>query len=198
MKACYDCGQPFPDDLEHFAKTHGEIGGQCLGCRKKYMKDYYEKNKIKWQAYAAKRDPEENQRRVREWQKKYPDRARQNQLAWHRAHPEGRLERARKHREDNPEVYRCYVRNRRALLKNVPGRHTEKDIAAQLASQDGLCFYCKKDLNGTYHTDHFIPVSKRGSNGPENIVIACSSCNLRKNAKMPEVFMAELEQACSV
>jgi 5-methylcytosine-specific restriction endonuclease McrA len=30
-----------------------------------------------------------------------------------------------------------------------------------------------------------VPLSRGGSNGPENIVIACPTCNLAKKDKMP-------------
>lgn len=33
--------------------------------------------------------------------------------------------------------------------------------------------------------DHVVPLVKGGSNGPDNLVIACSTCNLRKNDKLP-------------
>jgi len=197
MKICYDCGRLLPEDIDHFPQIKGKISGQCLDCRKKYMKDYYEKNKTKWQGYAAKRSPEENRKRARDWQRNNPEKARRRQSNWRRAHPEVGTKRGRRLRAENPEVYRCYVRNRRALLKNAPGTHTAKDIVDQLDSQAGLCFYCGKELDTCRHVDHFIPLSKGGSNGPENIVIACRSCNLRKNAKMPEVFIAELRESCS-
>ena len=37
-----------------------------------------------------------------------------------------------------------------------------------------------------------IPLAKGGSNGPENIVIACAPCNLKKNAKLPHEFSDRL------
>ena len=43
-----------------------------------------------------------------------------------------------------------------------------------------------------YHVDHVIPLSKGGSDGRENIVISCPSCNMSKKDKMPEVFAGRL------
>ncbi|WP_371930116.1 HNH endonuclease [Bradyrhizobium sp. CCGUVB1N3] len=57
--------------------------------------------------------------------------------------------------------------------------------------QDGHCFYCAADLSATAWTvDHLIPLIRGGSDGPENIVVACPSCNFRKADRTPEEFAA--------
>jgi len=45
---------------------------------------------------------------------------------------------------------------------------------------DGTCVLC--GVNTNIHFDHIIPVSRGGSNEPENIRILCATCNLRKGA----------------
>jgi len=47
-------------------------------------------------------------------------------------------------------------------------------------------------LGGDYHVDHRVPIARGGSNGPENLVIACPDCNRRKNAQMPHEFAGRL------
>ena len=47
-------------------------------------------------------------------------------------------------------------------------------------------------VGGDYHVDHVIPLILGGSNGPENLVIACPRCNLSKGAKMPHEFSERL------
>lgn len=49
--------------------------------------------------------------------------------------------------------------------------------------QEAQCFYCGlKDPSGAILTeDHFIPISKGGSNDPSNRVLCCRPCNSRKN-----------------
>jgi 5-methylcytosine-specific restriction endonuclease McrA len=39
-----------------------------------------------------------------------------------------------------------------------------------------------------YHVDHVTPLALEGSDGPENIVLACSHCNQSKGAKHPMDF----------
>jgi 5-methylcytosine-specific restriction endonuclease McrA len=65
------------------------------------------------------------------------------------------------------------------------GTHTAADVAAQRARQRGRCYWCHEKVGKSYHVDHVMPLALGGSNGPENIVIACISCNLRKSAKHP-------------
>ena len=74
---------------------------------------------------------------------------------------------------------------------NAPGTHTAADVERLYKEQKGRCFWCSSEVGGRYHIDHLIPLSKGGSNGPENIVIACPLCNVRKHDKMPWEFMPE-------
>jgi len=58
------------------------------------------------------------------------------------------------------------------------------------------CYWCQTPLQTTgpnaFHTDHLIALAKGGTNGPENIVCACPSCNLHKSDKMPWEFTNRL------
>lgn len=92
---------------------------------------------------------------------------------------------SRKYRATNPDKVRANTMLRRTRKLNAPGHHTEKDIGHQYKSQKGRCYYCKCKVGKTYHVDHVVPLSRGGSNGPENIVIACPTCNQQKSAKMP-------------
>lgn len=47
-----------------------------------------------------------------------------------------------------------------------------------------VCQYCGTDDDLTF--DHLIPRSRGGQTTWENVVAACSPCNLRKGGKMPE------------
>lgn len=135
---------------------------------------------------------------------------------WHEENREERAEYARlyqaKHRRKTAERQRryrathlaeCVVRNRSrdARKRGVSGAHTAADVRAQLKRQKGRCFWgrsvnpgCAVTLRHGYHVDHVIPLAgeRATSNGPENIVLACPSCNLRKGVRDPMDFAGVL------
>lgn len=126
--------------------------------------------------------------------------------AWCKAHPEKMAEYQRAFRERNPEssrtrreayratpegalVHRTCAARRRALKRNAQGSHDRGDVEECFRVQGGRCFYCLASLVDDYHVDHMMPLSRGGSNGPENIVVSCQQCNLRKRTKTAEEFI---------
>lgn len=98
----------------------------------------------------------------------------------------------------NREKYRAHVRNRRAKIRLSEGAHTADDVLSKIEQQKGLCYYCNGDISGGKHTvDHYIPIAKGGSNGPDNIVIACARCNCSKSDKLPDEFFSYLAKFAS-
>ena len=80
-------------------------------------------------------------------------------------------------------------------LKWNPSRaRVEEDRAANrwsraaypiVSRRDGLaCRYCGADNDLTI--DHLVPRSLGGGDEPENLAVACRSCNARKGARTPE------------
>lgn len=56
-------------------------------------------------------------------------------------------------------------------------------IARAVRSRDGeRCAYCGSD-RGPFHLDHIMPWSRGGDHRPDNLTVACASCNLSKGAK---------------
>jgi 5-methylcytosine-specific restriction endonuclease McrA len=94
--------------------------------------------------------------------------------------------------ERNPEQAQSYYRNYRALKHDANGTHTTEDIADQYARQNGKCYWCGTRVGDSYHVDHVIPLSRGGGNGPENLVIACPTCNFSKNARLPHEWSDKL------
>jgi 5-methylcytosine-specific restriction endonuclease McrA len=90
--------------------------------------------------------------------------------------PEAGRDRAKKHQE-----HRKYEVEGRKLAKH------EEHILLKL--QGGTCAYCGSHLNNEYDVDHFIPVAKGGPHGLSNNVLSCRTCNLDKNANLPEEFL---------
>lgn len=88
--------------------------------------------------------------------------------------------------KNNPDQFRADRAKRRALVRNAEGTYTAADIKAIYEKQEGNCYWCGKHVGKEYHVDHFMPLSKGGSNWPDNLVIACPQCNLSKGAKLPD------------
>lgn len=90
----------------------------------------------------------------------------------------------RKHCEEYRLKSRIYEHNKRVRFYSAPGKYTKQDIQKKLLTQKNRCYYCNKQLT-KYHVDHVVPLSRDGSNYPDNLVLACPTCNMRKNNKLP-------------
>lgn len=82
---------------------------------------------------------------------------------------------------------RAQAGKRRAAKYASETHFTMEDIRDLWAVYEGKCAYCRRSLNyHKWHVEHVIPLSRGGSDGPENLVLACERCNLNKGAKTPE------------
>ena len=105
--------------------------------------------------------------------------------AYRLANKERIQESRRAWRNANREKVRALVRHRKALKRNATGTHTAGDVERQRIAQRGKCYYCGVKVGDAYHADHVVPLSRGGSDGPENIVIACAKCNQSKSDRLP-------------
>ena len=156
---------------------------------------YYEENRARELAkhkanYDANREAriEHN----REYRASHLDEEKVNYARYYSEHRAAYIARAAAWGRAHPDEHRARTNRYRARKYAAPGTHTKADIAAQRTRQHGKCYWCGENVGRHYHVDHVIPISKGGSNGPENIVIACAPCNLGKGAKMPWEFGGRL------
>lgn len=98
-------------------------------------------------------------------------------------------ERSRRLYHENKERYLSYVHARRARIAQAGGRYTPKDIVAIGDSQGWQCVYCMQDIETGYHIDHKTPLSRGGTNYPNNLQLLCAPCNLSKHAKTHEEYL---------
>ncbi len=91
----------------------------------------------------------------------------------------------RERRAANPDYWRLknriYSAKRRSQMGTI--HYTQADIRLQYSSQNERCWHCGDKLNGKYHIDHLIPLSRGGTDKASNIVISCPLCNERKHDK---------------
>jgi 5-methylcytosine-specific restriction endonuclease McrA len=91
---------------------------------------------------------------------------------------------------DHPGRRRFYVAQRRARQKRSEVEADREAIRAlyELAASNSVvtCYLCGKSTHRRKrHVDHIVPLSKGGQHRRSNLAVACSGCNLSKNAKLP-------------
>lgn len=121
---------------------------------------------------------------------------RENNLERVRAHDRQRAKEYRADEKNKPEL-RARRLNRLAREAKASGTHTPKDVEILYRSQGGVCAYCETELGGVFHVDHMVPLSRGGSNWPENLAVTCPSCNSRKQSQTAEEFMMERMTGCA-
>ena len=75
------------------------------------------------------------------------------------------------------------------MKAGVAGSFDAGDVMIRMTKQKSACHYCgcKLELFGPqkFQVDHFVPLSRGGSNFMNNLVLACPDCNRAKADKMP-------------
>lgn len=167
------CKQVKPATREYFtANRAGKDGLQsfCKECGAEYQKHY--------RSQFPDRVKRSEQRRDKESRKK------QNHDAYW-LDPEKYRKRAREYAQKHIHRVRAAAARIRANRRNAQGEWTNKDLNRQFKIQNGNCWWCgcklKKD---NFEVDHRVPLSKGGTNYPNNIVVACKPCNRSKQAKL--------------
>src|SRR6267154_2262929 len=179
QKVCTSCEQSFPATLEYFhacARVKCGLRNQCKECRSASGKAYRETNKAQDLA------------RKKEYQQKHKEQGAACVKRYRDKHKDRVIARKKRYRETHLDQYKAQCRstrhNRRARIRKAEGKHTTADVRKQYERQKGRCYYCKVKVGTKYQVDHVIPLAKGGSNGPENLVIACPTCNHSKHDKI--------------
>lgn len=158
--------------------------------------DRNRRNSTEEKAAKAEYDRAYRERRGEELLAKTRDRLRKNKAKYtlarrryYRKNAEQIYGRVRAWIVANPEKAKAQSQRRRARKINAEGTHTGADIQAQYERQKRKCYWCGEKLSDTYHVDHIVPLSRGGTNWPENLVIACPSCNCSKQDKLPHEWV---------
>lgn len=158
----------------------------CRQCRSTQNKQYREKNRASYTSYKQ------------EYYRKNKAHILQASRRYRNSNNDAVCSRSRLRWQQYSKTLRGLLsiavsaRNRKARKCAAQGSHTSADIRRQYEKQGGKCFYCSVEVGNKYHVDHVMPLSRGGTNNPENLVIACPTCNLRKNKKTAEEFLALL------
>jgi 5-methylcytosine-specific restriction endonuclease McrA len=162
--------------------------------RKEYMRRYRLTHGDKERARARELravNPEQAHARDRVKRLADPEGARRRTKAWQEKNKEYRRAYQISYAKTNPEKRKASYKNCIARRRGAVGRYTADDVRRILMAQRERCAYCRQKL-GEHHIDHIVPLSRGGTNWPANIQITCPTCNVRKHARLPEVFAREL------
>jgi len=205
VKQCSKCKQILPATLEYFSQLKtGKYGlrANCKKCCAAYHREYYRKHgeKVRNHIYQYREAIHEtilerdrqyrsaNSDKRAAYALKYREINREKlaekRLQYRRAHRKEMALYLRQYRKQHPSVMRNYSHRRRARKVNAEHGGTPFDEKAQLKRQKSRCYYCGEKLT-KYHVEHCVPLSRGGSDHPDNKVLACPSCNMSKNAKLP-------------
>jgi 5-methylcytosine-specific restriction endonuclease McrA len=126
------------------------------------------------------------------------DALRERKRRRYRRDPQKNLQRAAEWRARNPDKARLFdkkgLAKRRALMRSADGHFSIADIRALEVAQEGLCAYCQRPY-GRYHVEHKQPLSRGGSNWPDNICLACGPCNIAKHDRTEAEYRTWLSLA---
>lgn len=99
-----------------------------------------------------------------------------------------------KHQERWRFLHRCNMAARRASKRNADTGRVTKEFLLKLYETE-ICHYCRSFTPRECRTmDHIKPLSKGGLHDPNNLVMACGSCNFSKNNRDLETFLQEVSQ----
>ena len=194
MKPCNRCGEVKAFDL--FPKNAASPDGRysfCKACTKEAKAAYRlrpevierERSRLA-ESYKANKDAILSRQRARYITNKLVINARQNR--WLEKNREHHRKICRDWAKNHPEQMRAIVARRRALKAGAEGRYTKADISAMRLKQGNECACCHEVLTD-YHVDHVIPLTKGGTNWPDNLQLLCPPCNRSKGNKLPHEFI---------
>jgi 5-methylcytosine-specific restriction endonuclease McrA len=106
---------------------------------------------------------------------------------WWRQHPDKRKLVVAQYEARRPEVKQARKAKYRGRLRNAKGSFTREEWANRKIQFGNRCVYCDQKSK-RLTPDHYIPLSKGGTNFIDNIVPACQDCNRRKWSKDPSAF----------
>lgn len=118
-------------------------------------------------------------------------------LAYDNAYYQRTKEQRATYSRNHSHVWRAaqHKRRFRKRQQTPPGHHFTSDQFLALCDLQGWrCAYCGTDITTGASVDHWIPVSRGGSNDISNIVASCLPCNWSKATKTGDELLI---QVCS-
>lgn len=170
---CYYTGNPCKHghDCERFV-----CNNTCAECAAKVKSN------------RRKTNPEESRAKDKARRVANPESIRKHVINWFKANPEARREHNKKWCKANPDAFKAVAMVRRARKLNAEGRYTAQDVS-KLKSRQRNCLCGVSFAAEKYTIDHIVPLSRGGTNWPENIQLLCGPCNYGKGSKLMDEWV---------
>lgn len=192
-----ECKQNNPQPVSEFYPDKYKKNGyrsRCRACEIERAAVSRAKNRelfAKRQAEYYKRSGDVQRQASRNWKSKNKDKQKSYWQKWYEENRKKRADYHRHYQTEKPEVIIQKSRKRRNAKNGARGTFTEAEFQEILEESNYRCFWCDKQLvDGDITRDHYIPLTRGGSDYIDNIVPACVSCNCKKRNKLPYEFKA--------
>jgi len=182
------------EEVAEYNRRYREVNRERLFEQKRRYREENRERIAEKKRRDYEADPTRAIERSRQW---YRDNIEYARARNRQRYEENRVRVAEYHRQfyqANKERYYIYGRRRRARKRNAEGEHTFQHVVTIGDLQEWRCYYCNTDVADGYHVDHMIPLSRGGSDWPDNLVVACPTCNISKGVKTAEEFLEFLRK----
>lgn len=203
-RQCNTCQLIKPFTLEFYRQSRNRSGKlyfyrKCRQCESREAQARYWQDADNKRAYSRERHKkiyplisDKKKAISKAWREANPERVKAYKVNYRQDENNRRKQAANitDWRKRNPERARAISENRRTRAMQAEGTHTAADLIALYDASEDRCFYCGITLFGEYHVDHIQPLSRGGSNWPDNLACACPDCNLSKGDKTVDEWQA--------
>ena len=187
MKVCNLCGAEKLLSEFHRHKSykdgHRSLCKACLKARPKT--DEQKASHVRNVLASRARNLEKARAYQSGYRAKHRDQLNAKSTLWRKQHAEAHRSLVSAWSRANPGANAVYLSRRRARKMGNGGSHTDAEWRERVAYFNACCAYCLTHESecGPLTRDHFTALAIGGSDGIENIVPACATCNSRKGPR---------------
>ncbi len=196
FKTCTLCGKT--KLITEFHRRKVDPDGHrtyCKQCANERRSKYYAENREREDARNLSWHAENREQRgehKRKWREANKEHISEHGRQYYAENKERMADYRRQWEKANPDKVVEKVHRRRARKLSADGSYTPADIRALLNAQRGRCVYCQADIREGYTVDHITPLSRGGSNWPDNLQLLCRPCNSAKGDKTHDEYVRRL------